>query len=451
MDNDYRTHRVLVIDDTVGIHKAIRRMLRGCRAGTAGAHAASQHEPGQPPMQFAIDSAYQGQDGVALVRQAASEGRPYTLAFVDLRMPPGWDGLETIEHLWAEVPECNVVICTGYSDHSWADIVSRLGANERLLLLKKPFEAVEVLQIVHNLAHRYELLQRIQRETARRQQMEIELRHAQRMESVGHLAAGIAHEISTPIQFIHDSMWFLNESFDDFMQVIDCYRNAHERCHCSNADVMSPKSLERKVDVRFMRQEVPEAVARVFDGLQRVATIVGAMKQFSHPGETTKQEVDLNQAIRDTLTIARSEYKSIANVVTHLHNIPPVVCASQEITQVILNLVINAAHAIEELDGPRRQHGKITVTTRHDGGFVEIVIEDNGIGISENIRSRIFDPFFTTKEVGKGTGQGLAIAWSVIVDKHAGKLSVESVEHEGTTFTVRLPVTSQRDVVARAV
>ena len=426
MSISQRIHRVLIIDDTPHIHKSIRRMLRDVS-----------------PIRVEIDSAYQGQEGAELVRQAQKEGRPYTFAFVDIRMPPGWDGFVTIEHLWAHVPTCDIVICTGYSDYSWSDIVHRLGSSERLLLLKKPFDAIEVLQITHNLARRRELRERIEEETARRQRIEMELRHAQRMESVGHLASGIAHEINTPIQFIHDSMSFLRESFSDLLLLVDKYRQSvSEAAHSPPLSqwVSEIHTAEKAMDIEFVRTEVPEALDRVVDGLQRVAAIVGAMKEFSHPGDTKKSSVDLNRAIENTLTIARSEYKHVATVSTDLRDIPPVVCSIQEINQVLLNLVINAAHAIESATKNNRREGCITVGTKRTENAVAISVSDNGVGIPESIRDRIFDPFFTTKEVGEGTGQGLAIAWSVVVDKHGGKILVNANEPCGTTFTILLPL-----------
>jgi signal transduction histidine kinase len=209
--------------------------------------------------------------------------------------------------------------------------------------------------------------------------------------------------------------------------------------------VESLSQEERRCDLNFIREEVPHAIAQSLDGARRVAGIVRAMKEFSHPDLADKTEADLNQGIATTIAIARSEWKYVAEVVTDFdETLPPVVCYPGDVNQAVLNLIVNAAHAIKEkLQGNGR--GQIAVRTRRCGQFAEIAVSDTGTGIPENIRTRIFDPFFTTKDVGVGTGQGLTLAHSVVVRKHHGKIWFESETGSGTTFFIHLPVDSARE------
>jgi signal transduction histidine kinase len=190
--------------------------------------------------------------------------------------------------------------------------------------------------------------------------------------------------------------------------------------------------------------EVPQAIQQSLQGIGRVTTIVRAMKEFSHPGSEEKSDTDLNRAIETTITVARNEWKYVAEVVTDFDPALPLVrCLPGEINQVILNLIVNAAHAIADVvENNGKSKGTITIRTRSQGDRVEIRVSDTGTGIPETIRAKIFDPFFTTKGVGKGTGQGLAIAHSVIVDKHGGTISCETEVGKGTTFVIRLPLLS---------
>ena len=261
-----------------------------------------------------------------------------------------------------------------------------------------------------------------------RDAMEVELRHAQKLEAVGRLAAGIAHEINTPVQFVSDNLRFLEDSFSELTRVLDGYRRT------AGADL---QELEGDADVDFLREEVPQALAQSLDGMGRVATIVRSMKAFAHPGQSDPVATDLNQALSDTLVVVSSEVKDVADVRTELGPLPPVVCQIGDLNQVWLNLIVNAAHAIEAAG---RGRGQITVRTRQDGDHVVVEVGDTGGGIPPEVAERVFDPFFTTKDVGKGTGQGLPLARTVIVDRHHGTIDFESTPGVGTTFRVRLPV-----------
>ncbi len=273
----------------------------------------------------------------------------------------------------------------------------------------------------------------------RERQAEINLRHSQKLESVGQLAAGIAHEINTPVQFIGDNIRFLQDAFTDLLELRDKCNDIivadQEQARLSAIETV--RRLEQDIDVEFVVEEVPGAIRQALDGIDRVATIVRAMKAFGYTSNEEMAPVNLNEAIANTLVVATSELKYVAEVVTEYGDLPPVWCHVGDINQVILNLVINAAHAIGAAGS---QRGQITIATGSETDHVVITVSDTGTGIPAEVADRIFEPFFTTKEVGKGTGQGLSLAWSLIVDRHHGTISFDSPPGGGTTFTVRLPI-----------
>ncbi|TAL32359.1 MAG: PAS domain S-box protein [Spirochaetes bacterium] len=275
--------------------------------------------------------------------------------------------------------------------------------------------------------------------------MESQLAHAQKMESIGQLAAGIAHEINSPLQYIRDNLSFLRDSFGDLMKIFGAYDQMEKTLSgmpgCAG-DADSARASIAHIDRAYVSAEIPKAVQESIDGIERVVSIIKSMKEFSHPGTTEKTMTDINRSIESTVTISRNEWKYIADLETDLEpGLPAVPLIAGEFNQVLLNIIINAAHAIEEKAGNGGAgKGTIRITTRRAGGEVEIRISDTGAGIPESIRSKVFDPFFTTKEVGKGTGQGLSIAYAVVVKKHGGTLTFDSEKGKGTTFVIRMPI-----------
>ncbi|RLB44107.1 MAG: hypothetical protein DRH12_00815, partial [Deltaproteobacteria bacterium] len=278
-----------------------------------------------------------------------------------------------------------------------------------------------------------------------RRNLETQLLQAQKLESVGQLAAGIAHEINTPTQFVGDNIQFIQESFDDLTKLLKAYKALGDTIATKSEESVlwaeKAKQIEDEIDLEYLMEEIPKAIEQSMEGVRRVAKIVRAMKEFSHPGVQEKTPIDINHAIENTSTVARNEWKYVADLELDLDpSLPPVPCLPGEFNQVILNMIINAAHAISDVIQGKEGKGKITITTKRKEHEVEIRISDTGTGIPEKIRDRIFDPFFTTKQVGKGTGQGLAISRSVIVDKHGGTIRVESEVGKGTTFIITLPI-----------
>jgi PAS domain S-box-containing protein len=272
-----------------------------------------------------------------------------------------------------------------------------------------------------------------------------QLRQAQKLEAIGQLAAGIAHEINTPTQYVGDNSRFLRASWPSFNELFALTREMRQE---ATAGSISPQLLQRfdalvqAADFEYLQTEIPRAIDQSMEGIERVAKIVRAMKEFSHPGSEEKKAIDINKAIETTITVARSEWKYVSDLETHFdHGLPLVFCHAGEFNQVILNLLINAAQAIAQAVGDGSQgKGKIVVSTAHDQDWAEISISDTGAGIPEAVRSPVFEPFFTTKPVGKGTGQGLALAHTAIVRRHGGKIWFDSEVGKGTTFYIRMPL-----------
>jgi PAS domain S-box-containing protein len=283
----------------------------------------------------------------------------------------------------------------------------------------------------------------IAQDVTERKKMEVDLRHSQKLESVGRLASGIAHEINTPIQFVGDNLRFLSDAFGDLLGLLDLHRAVAGDAARGAIGAARLNELEQAVeasDLDYLNEEIPRALSQSMDGVGRVATIVKAMKEFAHPQLNQKARANLNDALASTLVVARNELKYVADVETDFGELPLVECNISDLNQVFLNLLVNAAHAIGEVVNGTGKKGKIRVRTRFDGEWVHIAIGDTGCGIPEQIRDNVFDPFFTTKDVGRGTGQGLAISRSIVVEKHGGTLTFETEVGQGTTFLIGLPV-----------
>jgi two-component system, NtrC family, sensor kinase len=466
-----RNRRILIVDDNLAIHEDFRKVLGAgmptldALAKSAAAFFGEATAPGAD-VTFEMDSASQGQEALKLVTTALQENRPYALAFLDVRMPPGWDGIETAARLWERDPHLQVVFCTAYSDYSWSDMRTTLGHTDRFVILKKPFDNVEVLQLADALTEKWRVTeqaalevsaleqaveertreiraanQALQAQIVERQLLENQLLQAQKLESIGQLAAGIAHEINTPIQYIGDSLEFLRSAVSSLGEVLAHYRQLDTGSQIRDTDAVltRAKAAAEAVELDFLQSEIPQAFERTFDGVTRVAKIVRAMKEFSFPEAHEHSYADINHALENTLVVARNEYKLLASIETQFGELPEVKCNVSELNQVFLNLIVNAAHAIQA-SGKDADTGRIAIRTSAARGSVEVAISDNGCGIAPEHANKVFDPFFTTKEVGRGTGQGLSIARAAVVTQHGGTLSFETEVGRGTTFLVRIPI-----------
>ncbi len=316
--------------------------------------------------------------------------------------------------------------------------------NEEMRLTRPDGRTVPVIKTVISAKRRGELrLFEIVFDITERKTLERQLAVAQKLESVGELAAGIAHEINTPTQYIGDNLHFLSTSFAGLAQALSHIQDVARRLADACGDAAALQEIENargEADVDFLLDEVPRALEQSVEGVTRVTAIVSAMKKFSHPGGEDKVAVDLNAAVENTVIVAKNEWKYVADVQLDLdRSLPPVFCLPGDFNQVILNILVNAAHAIGERVKGTQDKGAIAIRTDADGEFFRLTVSDTGTGISEENRRKIFDPFFTTKEVGKGTGQGLAITHNIVVAKHGGTIDFESEPGQGTTFVVRVP------------
>lgn len=268
--------------------------------------------------------------------------------------------------------------------------------------------------------------------------------HGMKLESIGELSAGIAHEINTPMQFVGSNLTFLREGFADLLALLNRYRRFRESLAGHEEYAATCEELarfEEEIDVEYLEEEVPSAFDQTQDGVDRVTRLVQGLKGFAHADRSqAKQDTDINAIVENTLVVCRNEYKYVAEVETRLGSLPVIRAHPGDIGQVILNLVVNAAHAIAEIIEDGQDKGRITIETRQEGDEVLLSVTDTGKGIPDAIKNRIFDPFFTTKEVGLGSGQGLAIARTIIHDKHGGTISFTSTPGQGTTFSLRLPI-----------
>ena len=273
-------------------------------------------------------------------------------------------------------------------------------------------------------------------------------RQSQKMEVLGQLVSGIAHEINTPTQYIGDNLHFIAEGLNGLFRLIEQYDGLLE----SLADnpqyaelVKAISDVSDEIDKAFLIEELPGAVNRSVDGNQRVAEVVQSLREFAHPSDEAKVPTDINHAITTSVSLARNEWKYEAEMVLDLApDLPLVSCIPGAFNQVIINLLVNAAHAISDVrDSDGEEKGEINISTRQIDEEVEIRIRDTGGGIPEHVQAKIFDPFFTTKEVGRGTGQGLAIVNSIVVDTHGGVIGFDYEEGKGTTFVLRFPIGQQ--------
>ncbi len=472
-NTDNTNRRILVIDDNQAIHNDFRKIL--CERGGAKSalddvetelfgDAVGGAKSGEA---FEIESAFQGQEGLDMVRKALQEGRPYAMAFVDMRMPPGWDGIETVTHIWEEDPNLQVVFCTAYSDYSWDEMVKTLSRTAQWLILKKPFDNVEASQLASALTEKWnlakqarckmgELEQAVEQRTreieeqkdylqdalARLHEAHAQLLQADKMASIGQLAAGVAHEINNPIGFISSNLNSLGQYVDDVKRVLGAYeelaRELDEGQSEARGKAEQIRDLCREVDMEYLMSDVSDLISESAEGAQRVRQIVADLRDFSHVDSPDVREEDINSLMDKTVNVAWNELKYKTEVVREYGDIPAISCYGGKIGQVFLNLLVNAAHAI-------KKHGTITIRSGADDEQVWIEVSDSGCGIPPENLKRIFDPFFTTKDVGKGTGMGLHLAYKII-EAHQGRIKVESTVDKGTTFRIELPIAGPPEV-----
>ena len=426
-----QNRRILVIDDNPAIHQDFRKIFASGKAAASLEDAESAffgetNEAVEVDLDVEIVSANQGQEGLQKVIAAIQTGRPYAMAFVDMRMPPGWDGLTTIERLWEVAPDLQVVICSAYSDNSWSDICKRLGRSDRLLILKKPFDNAEVCQLALALTQKWnlakqaklkrdELVKLVDARTDELRQKDIALRHKHKLEAVGSLAGGIAHE------------------FNNLLQAIRGYTS-------------------------FAREEVPvdgqayEDLGHVIDATDRASGIASQLLSFSRRRPTEKSLLPAAKICKLTLAMIKPLMPSNVELQVDLNQESMLVCADANLlSQALLNLCINARDAmpmggrvsiiLQERVIPDSKGRVVSVTEPllAAGRYAVFSVSDTGCGMSSEVQERIFEPFYTTKQVGKGTGMGLAIVFSALQEID-GTVTVESEQGVGSTFRLFVPI-----------
>jgi two-component system, NtrC family, sensor kinase len=332
-------HRILVVDDNESIHQDFRSILAPAdrTAALAAAEAALFGEdPVLSNQRFEIDSAYQGQEALKLLNQALDEGRPYAMAFVDMRMPPGWDGVETIGHLWARDPHLQIAVCTAFADYSWQQMSQRLQLRDRLLILKKPFDIIEIRQLANALTAKWQMerdatlrlrdledavakrtqhLRRaneaLQKAIIERERLEAQLLLKQKLECIERLAAGVTHEVNAPIQFICDSVEFLRAAFEALESARLQYRHALTLACDGKADAPAlelARAADAAADLTYLQVEIPRAFDRTLEGIRHVAYTVRTMKDLAQSKAGEQGAVDADHALASTLTVARGKY-----------------------------------------------------------------------------------------------------------------------------------------------
>lgn len=536
-------HRILIIDDNESIHADFRDILCPGSSSSAAARkveaALFDEDPQADQGSFELDSAYQGQSGLVMVEQALAEKRPYALAFVDVRMPPGWDGVETIARIWKVCPEIQVVVCTAYSDYSWEEMRAKVGQADSLLILKKPFDNVEVQQLAHALSKKwllnnqtrvqitelqefneklvaseerfskafhespipcgvqslpdqrfvdvnqrfaevsgykreeiigrnpaelflwekpatadqwYESLLRqelvrdregnirnptgvlremlvslssitlggrphvllLAQDISERALMERQLRQAQKMEAIGQLAAGVAHDFNNILTVIQGHAGIMQHQLD-----------------CSSPQTKSVEQISRAAG--------------------RAGTLIRQLLMFSRKQVMQFRHLDLNDTLRNTIKMLERLVGEHVQIDFHpQESLPAIHADSSMVEQIAMNLAVNARDAMPN-------GGRVSIITsletvhraptpmdpeRRDGEYVCLAFGDNGTGMDAQIISRIFEPFFTTKAAGKGTGLGLSTVFG-IVQQHQGWLDVDSKPNQGTTFRIYFPPSQQ--------
>ncbi|RFP10948.1 hybrid sensor histidine kinase/response regulator [Duganella sp. BJB488] len=453
--------RILLVDDLPSIHNDFHKILGGySHSSDFDTDEALLFGVSAPirAVDFELDSAYQGREALTMIEAAVANGTPYALAFVDMRMPPGWDGIETIEQLWKADPWLQIVICTAYSDHSWAEVLERLDVRDRLLILKKPFDNIEVCQLASTLTGKWsterqatlqmagleeavrvrtsEILrinEALRAEMNERKSLEIQLVQSEKLASIGHLAAGVAHEINNPIGFVLSNFGTLDRYIEDLFTVLAAYEKTQPDALATHI-AHELANLRERVGLAYMKEDIPVLMRESKEGVTRVQQIVQNLRDFSRGDSRQEWQVaNLHDGIDSTLNILANEIKYKADLVKEYGVLPAVECLPAQLNQVVMNLVLNAVQAIGT------QRGRITIRTGIEAAQAWIEVADTGSGISPDILARIFDPFFTTKPIGQGTGLGLSLSYG-IMQKHQGQISVNSAVGRGTTFRLQLPI-----------
>ncbi|MEO5970687.1 MAG: ATP-binding protein [Bdellovibrionia bacterium] len=422
--------KILIIDDNADIHNDFKKILllktksTSSKFSELGKQLLEDSDSNLPLVQkgiqpeYLIDSAYQGEEGYEMAKSAFAAGKPYALAFVDVRMPPGWDGIKTTEHIFAAVPDTEVVICSAYLDYPWKEFNRRFATADKLVFLRKPFDAMEIQQLALTMTTKWNSARQakfhftsleaiVEERTQLIKEQQTKLIRAEKMAALGTMCAGIAHEINTPLTIISLTLEQLQEIAE------------------------SEPAVKSSI--------VKELTEKLKNTTDRIAGIIRGMLTFSSPNsqQNNLKSTDIKQIIKDTLGLCEQRFENSDIKLTYSQiDSSELTCRVVEIVQAILNLLNNAFDAVSELPELDEKWVRIDVCNRNE--YVEIAVTDSGKGIPATVRDHIFNPFFTTKDIGSGTGLGLSITKGII-DSHCGSLFVD-VNNPNTRFVIRLPL-----------
>ena len=447
---DMAVRYILVVDDNRAIHEDILKIINhnsnnnqllDTKAGLLFGQNSVNAEGADSGYELIIDSAYQGEEAVTLVTQATQEGKNYALAFIDMRMPPGWDGLTTIEKIWGIDPDVQIVICTAYSDYSYEEVYQRLKATENFLILKKPFDMIEIKQMTAAMIKKWDLNREIQAQIKNLEELvkarTADLIQSAKMASIGQLAAGVAHEINNPIGYVISNnsilkkyLLILSEVYKQYESLLELIKpEMDERVFRAKTELLESN---RSKNINKILADTFNIVDESFEGLERIKNIVKDLKTYSHAGHGDFERVNLIDCIESSLKIINSEIKKKCSLTKKYEELPLLWGCSVKLHQVFLNILMNATQAIKD-------KGEISITTELHKAQIVVTIADTGEGISPEHLDKLFDPFFTTKPVGVGTGLGLSIS-NNIIQQHKGTITVESFVGKGTAFKIFLPI-----------
>ena len=465
-------NRILIIDDDPGIRDAYRDILdppqpTDIHAKGAALFGGPVHASGTVREHYSLTVTEKGDQGIAAVKDSLVQDRPFALAFVDMMMP-GIDGAETARLIWQLDPHIKITIVTAYSERTPDDII-RVAGRDDLFYLRKPFNPEEIRQFARALTHTWDLegeknslsdklkkanrqLAEINRDLEKKVKDQTALLiQSEKMASIGILAAGVAHEINNPISYVNSNLSALKKYGHKIVDLLHVYQPLETGIQqYGNADLgeQLEKVRQFKADenIDFILDDLEALVDESLEGVDRVRKIVLDLKTFSRIDDTETAEIDINACLDATLNILWNEVKYSVEVIKDYDTLPEIIGCPQKISQVFMNILVNAAKAIT-------QKGQIRISTqfvkngrRKSDEQIVVSIADSGTGIPEDVLDKIFDPFFTTKPVGEGTGLGLSISYDII-QSHGGSIQVQSEVGEGTTFTITLPVTPARDRV----
>jgi two-component system, NtrC family, sensor kinase len=460
-----RNKRILIIDDDQGIRDTFADILRPQEVNQTIAlgnqlFGSLKALEKSSDIHYELSMAQDGHQGIQCVRDALRLEKPFAVAFIDMKMP-GINGAETSKKILALDPEIKIVIVTAYSEYTAEDIIEIIG-NENIFYLRKPFNSEEILQLSRVLSNQWELtaerkklLTKLNDANVKLLELNVNLKQkvenqatllvqSEKMASIGVLTAGIAHEINNPIAFVKANLHTIHKYIKRVVQSLNHYQQTHQAIHELGIGVvdellahLAEKDKALKLD--YIIKDITNLTNESIEGVERVANLVKDLKCFSHHDKTQPKKVDINQVIEKAINIIGNKLKHKTRIITEFATLPDVNCYPQKLSQVFLNILVNAIQAISN-DGIIVVQSAVTEDGRRDqDAYIEIKIADNGVGIAKEHLNKIFDPFFTTKPVGQGTGLGLNISYDII-KMHHGFIKVESQPGDGTVFTIRLPV-----------